>query len=377
MLMKLKCQRSGLLDACSVVQMAVAARSTKPILTNIKAVADKDRLTLMATDLEVGVRYELSGVDVSRTGAVILPAGKLVSILRESNDDELTITADSDGTLIKTQSGRFTMAAADPADFPDLPAFDSDEPHHLVNTGVIRRMIRRTVFAADRKESGARWAVTGILWETESGKVRLVATDTKRLALCEGPATLVNTPPDEKPLSHLIPQKAISLLERCLADDGENVGVLLRTNDAMFLTERATIHTRLVEGRFPPFRDIIPKKLPIKVPITVADFHSRVRQAAIMTDDESKRLDLHFATGKLTLNADGSETGTSEVVMDLPDYSSDDVDIAFDPSYLTEMLRAIDGEPNLMLEMINGDKPAVFRLGDVYTYLVMPLTGSS
>jgi DNA polymerase-3 subunit beta len=374
--MKLKCQRESLLNACTLVQMAVAARTTKPILSNIKAVANRDTLTLMATDLEVGIRYELAGVDVNRTGAAIIPVGKLVSILRESNEAEITLNADEQGMLIKTASGKYTMPAGDPAEFPDIPEFDADGPFHEVNAGVIRTLVRRTAFAADRKESGARWAVTGVLWEAADEKARLVATDTKRLALCDGPATMHGEKSkDEKPSSHLIPQKTVSLLERSLTDDGERVRIALKSNEAMFQTERAVIHTRLVEGRFPPYKDIIPKKAPVKIALSASEFYSRVRQAAIMTDDETKRVDFSFAPGKLTLKAEGSETGSSEVVMLLPDYTGDEVDIAFDPQYLTEMLRAIEGEPTLNLEMTDGDKPAVFKVGDAYLYLVMPLAG--
>jgi DNA polymerase III subunit beta len=373
--MKVKCTRDSLLNACTLVQMAVAARTTKPILANIKAIADKDSLTLMATDLEVGIRYELRGVDVGRTGVAILPVGKLVSILRETHDADIALHADADGTLVKTSTGKFTMPAGVAEEFPDIPAFDDDGPYHEINAGVIRSLIRRTAFAADRKESGARWAVTGVLWEAAEGKARLVATDTKRLALTDGPATMSGATADDKPASHLIPQKTVNLLERSLVDDGERVRIALRANEAMFQTERAMIHTRLVEGRFPPYKDIIPKKSAVKMTLATAEFLSRVRQAAIMTDDETKRVDFSFAPGKLTLKADGSETGSSEVIMDLPDYKGEEIDIAFDPQYLIEMLRAIEGEPSLTLEMTNGEKPAVFRVGENYLYLVMPLAG--
>ncbi len=374
--MKVKCQRESLLSACQLVGMAVAARTTKPILANIKAVAHDDALTLMATDLEIGIRYELRGVDVNRSGAAILPAGKLISILRESNDAEITLDADGEGSVLRTSTGRFNLPAGDPAEFPDIAAFDDSGKHHEITAGVLRTLIQRTAFAADKKESGARWAVTGVLWEAEDQKVRLVATDTKRLALTEGQAKTHDAEaPDAKPVSHLIPQKAMQLLERSLVDGGEVIRVALNTNEAMFQTERALIHTRLVEGRFPPYRDIIPKKSAIKLNLTPADFLSRVRQAAIMTDDETKRVDFTFEPGKLTLKAEGAETGSSEVKLDLPEYTGEEITIAFDPQYIIEMLRAIDGEASITLEMTNGEKPAVFRAGEGYLYLVMPLAG--
>ncbi len=345
--MKVTCIREGLLTACQLVGVAVAARTTKPILANVKAAARDDALTLMGTDLEVGIRYELRGVKVARAGSAILPVTRLVSILRETSDDEITLDAGDEMTTIRLSTGRFELPGGDVAE--------------------------RTAFAADKTES-TRFAVTGVLWEAENKTVRLVATDTKRLALCEGPAD-VHGGSDPKGQSHLIPLKTIMLLERNLTDDGEMVRVALKPNEALFQTERALIHTRLVEGRFPPYRSIIPKKLDIRLQVPVADFLARVRQAAIMTDEESKRVDFHFEKGQVTLTARGPETGTGEVTLALPEYAGPVVDIAFDPAYLVEMLRAIEGEPTATLEMTDGQKPALFRVGDQYLYLVMPLVG--
>lgn len=371
--MKVTCIREGLLTACQLVGVAVAARTTKPILANVKAAARDDALTLMGTDLEVGIRYELRGVKVARAGSAILPVTRLVSILRETSDDEITLDAGDEMTTIRLSTGRFELPGGDVAEFPEIPAFDDGGKYHEVTAGVLRTLIRRTAFAADKKES-TRFAVTGVLWEAENKTVRLVATDTKRLALCEGPAD-VHGGSDPKGQSHLIPLKTITLLERNLTDDGEMVRVALKPNEALFQTERALIHTRLVEGRFPPYRSIIPKKLDIRLQVPVADFLARVRQAAIMTDEESKRVDFHFEKGQVTLTARGPETGTGEVTLALPEYAGPVVDIAFDPAYLVEMLRAIEGEPTATLEMTDGQKPALFRVGDQYLYLVMPLVG--
>ncbi|QEL14524.1 DNA polymerase III subunit beta [Limnoglobus roseus] len=374
--MKVKCQRDWLLTACQLVGVAVAARTTKPVLSCIKAIAQDDALFLMATDLEIGVRYELRGIEVKRAGAALLQPNKLISILRESSDADITLDSDENGTLVRTSTGRFNLPGGDANEFPDIPAFDDGGQYHEINAGLLRSMIKRTAFAADKTEATARWAVTGVLWEAEEKKARLVATDTRRLALTEGVADVHGGVKDAKTPSHLVPQKAVQLLERSLADDGELIRIVLKPNEAMFQTGRALIHTRLVEGRFPPYRDIIPKKPGVTLAIPTAEFLSRVRQAAIMTDDESKRVEFKFEPGKLTLNAQGgADHGSGEVTMDLPDYQGGEIDIAFNPQYLIDMLRAVESEPTLTLEMTDGQKPAVFRLGADYLYLVMPLTG--
>lgn len=371
--MKLHCQRDGLLNACLLVGQAVAPRTTKPLLANVKAIAQDDALTLMATDLEIGLRYELRGMEVQRAGAAILPITRLISILRESNDADILLDADEHSTQVRTTTGKFQLPGGNPDEFPDLPMFDPGSDYHEVNAGTLRGLIKRTAFAADRKEGTARWAVTGILWETGENLMRLVATDTKRLALIEGPAQVHGEPSAGKGPSHLIPQKAIQLLERSLMDDGALIRVCLKSNEALFENGPVLIHTKLVEGRFPPYRDIIPKKSEHKLNLPVAEFLNRVRQAAIMIDEEAKRVNFLFSPGKLTLKAQGASTGSSEVVLDLPEFPGPDIETAFDPQYLVEMLRAIEGEPTLSLEISDGQKPALFKLGSSYLYLVMPL----
>jgi DNA polymerase-3 subunit beta len=185
-------------------------------------------------------------------------------------------------------------------------------------------------------------------------------------------------PADSVKATHLVPLKAIGLLERNLTDDKELVRVGLRTNDALFQTERATIYTSLLQGKFPPHRDHIAKTrrdATQRVTLPVEGFLSRVRQAAIMTDEESMRVDLTFEPGKVTLEARGANTGSSEVSLELPDHDGPKLEIAFDPQFLVECLRSLEGEPTVTLEMSTGTKAALFRCGEQYSYLVMPLTG--
>ncbi|MFO0937957.1 MAG: DNA polymerase III subunit beta [Gemmataceae bacterium] len=371
--MKLTCQTDALLAACQLVGAAVAARSTMPILANIKAIAQDDALVIMGTDQDVGIRYELRGVDVKRAGACIIPPHRLISILRECAEETVSIDASQNSIHVKAGSGKYELPNGDPDSFPDLPTFETGQNYHEVTAGLLRTLIKRVAFAADKKE-GTRWAVTGVLWEAEKDRVRLVATDTKRLALVEG-AAVVHGGTDPKGPSHLIPIKTVQLLERHLTDDSEPIQIALRPNGAMFQTGRWLIHTKLVEGRFPPYKDIIPKKSVVKLPLDTATFASRVRQAAIMSDEESKRVDFQFAGPKLTLLARGADTGSSEVTMPLENYDGPDIEIAFDPQYVLEFLRAVDGEPNVLLEMTDGTKPAVFRVGEHYSYLVMPMGG--
>jgi len=214
--------------------------------------------------------------------------------------------------------------------------------------------------------------MTGVLWEFEGNQLRLVATDGRRLAVAAG-AAVDHGGGDTKGQTHVVPTKAMGLLERVLQDAEQPVRISLRPNEALFQTERATIYTRLVEGRYPNYREVFPKKQTSKVPLTAGPFLSAVRQAAIMTDEESKRVVFEFAKKKLTLQARGAETGRSKVEMPI-DYDGKEVKISFDAHFVSDMLRILPPDAPLTLELVDGNSPAMFRNGADYSYVVMPLT---
>jgi DNA polymerase-3 subunit beta len=184
--MKAICHREGLLSACQLASAAIPARDVKPILKNIKAIAGDGRCTLMATDMEVGIRLDVQGLTILEPGEAILPAAKLLAILRETRDSELEIESDPSACVVKGPSLEFEMPSEDPGQFPDLPTFAEDK-FHEITSGSLREMIRRTVFAA--ADETARYSMTGVLWELEENIARLVATDGRRLALGQGSAS--------------------------------------------------------------------------------------------------------------------------------------------------------------------------------------------
>lgn len=367
--MKAAFHREGLLAASQLASAAIAPRDVKPILRNLKMVVEADKCTVMATDLELGVRLEVRGVRVSELGDAILPASRLIAILRESADDEMDLEADNDRSVMHGKSNEYEMPGEDPGNFPDVPSFTEDKYHEL-HGGVLREMIRRTVFAAATENP--RYAMTGVLWELDGNSARLVATDGRRLAVAQATCTAQGGH-TTKGTTPVVPTKAMGLLERVLHDPDEVVRVSLRPNDVLFKTDRAMIYSRLVEGRFPAYREVFPKKTTVKIVLPVAPFLVAIRQSAIMTDEESKRVTFSFSNKKLTLQARGVETGRSKVEMPL-EYEGKSVEINFDPRYLVEMLRVLPADAPLVLELTDGASPALFRSGDDYSYVAMPLT---
>lgn len=366
--MKLQCPRHETLSALQLVSSAVPGRNQRPILQNVKAIAGDDHCSLLATDLEVAIRRELENIPVDKPGEILFPAVRILAIFREAPDEELVIQSEGQKTTVRGQATEFELESEDPATFPDIPSSNGDG-YHEITARTLKAMLRRTSFAAAAESP--RYAMTGTLWELEGNKIRLVATDGRRLAMAEGEA-VVHGNHSTKSTTHVVPTKAGRLLEQNLDDPEDLVRVTIRPNEAFFTTGQATIYTRLVEGRYPAYKDVFPKKSVIKVPLVTGAFHAAIRQAAVMAENESRRVVCSFGPKKLVLRSQSAEAGRSQV--DLPiEHSGKTVEIAFDPRLLTDMLRVLDPADEVAIELTDGDSPALFRAGNDYSYLVMPL----
>lgn len=366
--MKITVATSKFLSACQIVANATGDRSTIPALQNIKITAIDDKIILMATNSDLGIRYELPDVNVKASGSCVVPPQKLIAILRESDGEETTLDSSGNSAKVKSGSGKYELPNFNPDDFPDLPEINTDD-NHEAKSNELREAMRRTIFAADRKE-GARWAVTGLLWEVSAkGGITLVATDTKRLAKNEcGSSVPGNTWKDNR----MIPAKYASLIERYLPSNDNIVKIAITPNAAMFQCGNWTIQSKIVEGRFPPYKDIIPKKSDSTVEVNVAEFARAIRQAAITTDEESKRVDMEFSDGKVVMTSRGAETGSGEVTLNIP-YEGQKVSVGLDPQYVLEFLRANTDAEKVKIELKKSSDPVVFKTGDNSVYLVMPM----
>lgn len=367
--MKATCSREDLLAGFQMVSGVVPSRSPKPILLNVKLCVGTDKTYLLATDLEVGIRYIVPGVTVEQEGEAILPMARVNSILRESSDPEIHLETDESGTRIWGSRSRFQLPGEAPEEFPEVADF-AEQAYHEIGATLLRTMIRRTIFAADVESM--RYALNGLLLETEGNQLSLVGTDGRRLAVVRGSATAKGGH-STSDINPVIPTKAMNLIDRNLQGQEDQVAIAVHPNKVLVRTPHAIISSRLVEGRFPRYQEVFPKRYDIRVTLNVADFLQTVRQAAIVTSEESRGVNLTLSDGKLILAAQAAEIGESEVELPVS-FDGSEVKITFDPRYLIDMLRILNEQSTVTLDLIDADSAAVFRTDDGYSYVVMPLT---
>ncbi len=369
--MRAVCHREGLLSAFAAVSGVAPLRSPKAILQNVKFTVDRTRgATLMATDLEVGIRARVLGVTAEENGAVVLPTARMSSILRTALDETLTIESDDQRLLVRGAHSEFSLPLEDVELFPELPEFAAAS-YHTIAAGDLKKLIRRTVFATDVEST--RYALGGVLFEFTADLLALVGTDGRRLARMTAALEAENSPalPGGSPV---VPVKALKLLERNLLDDDPPVHLVIQAGTSILIrTESAVIYSRLVEGRFPRYQDVFPASVETKIPMQVGPLRIAVEQAAIVTSDESRGVDFRFSEGVLSLITQTAEIGSSHIELPIP-YEGKPIEITFDPRYLIDALKTLDDSATITAELIDSKNAAVFRTDDHYVYVVMPLT---
>ncbi len=368
--MRLMCDREQLLSAFQTAAAVAPARSPKPVLQNVKIEATKEGVMLLATDLEVGIRITVPGIEVDKPGSALLPISRVGPILRESRDSKLLIETNQQGTVVKGERSEFKLPAENPDEFPTVAAF-TDGKYHELPGRLFREVIRRTIFATDNESS--RYALGGVLVELVEKKITAVGTDGRRLAKMEGPASSVGGHSNADMMT-IIPARAMQLMERAFTDADEQVQIATRANDVLVRSPRVTIYSRLVEGRFPKWRDVFPHRQDAqKIELPVGPFYAAVRQAAIFTSEESRGVDFTFADGTCKLAAQAADVGQSHV--DLPvSYNGPAVSITLDPRYLSDFLKVLDQEKTFTLELKDAASAAVCSTDDGYAYVIMPLS---
>jgi DNA polymerase-3 subunit beta len=367
--MKITCQREKLLAAFQTAASVAPARSPKPILQNVKLEVSDQKATLTATDLEVGIRIEVPGITVEVPGCTVLPIARFGSILRESTDEKLRLDADGKGTHVRGERSEFKLPSENPDEFPTVASFNEDK-YHETSARLLREMIRRTIFATDAESS--RYALGGVLLEFTENKITAVGTDGRRLSRMEGPARAVGGHAGAA-ANTIVPTRSMQLIERALSDSDGEVQLATRENDILVRSPRTTIYSRLVEGRFPRWRDVFPQRTDgQRIELPVGPMYSAVRQAMIVTTEESRGVDFSFGDGTLVLAARAADAGQSRVEMPIG-YDGPSVGIMLDPRFVNDFLKVLDLDRTITLDIKDSESAAVFLTDDGYGYVVMPL----
>ncbi|MBN1766458.1 MAG: DNA polymerase III subunit beta [Sedimentisphaerales bacterium] len=366
--MKIACNRAALYEAVQLASSIVPARTPKEILKCAKIQADKESQTVivMATDNEITVKYTIPQVQVDDGGSTVLPADRIASILHESSDETVNLELTDATCEVVGKDSRFRIYGHDPDDYPAI-AITPPEGVLQIQAAVLKRMIHMTSFAAARENT--RYAINGVLWEQQGKKLRLVATDGRRLAKMDG--TTKSKSSDDNQTA-IVPGKTMQVVERILHDPEEQVQISFPDNKICINTALVQVLSNLVQGRFPKYSDVIPEGHEKKIKINRELLSSGVRRVALLANEQSKGILLSFSNESLCLTSSTPEAGEAEIRMPV-EYQGEEFKIGFNPQYILEALRVVE-ELDIVFELSDPGKPGVIKAGKDFLYVLMPVT---
>ena len=367
--MKLTITREQLQEGLVAVAASVPAKTTLPILSNILLEATKDGIRLSGTDLDISVSTTVSA-SVDQEGAITLPARKLVEIVRELPSAAIRLTASGEQRVtIECGRSKFKLLGLPREEFPAFPSVKFDGGWRT-SSKELQKLISHVAFAASTEES--RPILNGVLWELRPERMRMVATNGHRLARMDVPTSEAS---GASQADLIVPPKALEQIRR-LFDTDEIVEIARSENHLGFRTSATQIFTRLIEGPYPNYEQVIPRENDKVATADKAALTAALRRMSIVASDQTHRIRMAFANGSCKLSVQTPDLGEAQEELNVS-YEGDPLEIGFNAAYLLEILKFIPTDEVRMTfkaperaatcEPVGWDDPAS------YLALVMPL----
>ncbi|KPJ91058.1 MAG: hypothetical protein AMS18_09405 [Gemmatimonas sp. SG8_17] len=362
--MKVKITRENFQKGLSAVAATIPTRTTLPVLSNILVETVPDGLRVRGTDLDISVSVQ-TPAEVEREGAITVPAKKIADIARELPDAPVALSSDGGRVSLVCGKSKFRLNSLPSDEYPSFPEVPFGKGWSL-RGGELQRLSAHTSFAVSSEET--RPVLNGVLWQLRGGEMLMVATNGHRLAKM---AVKVDAAGGEDDL--IVPPKALQQVEK-LFDADDELQIARSESHLGFRTERTEVYTRLIEGPYPNYEQVLPQDADKDCVADRAELTAAIRRMAIIASDQTHRVRLSFTPEKLALGVQTPDLGEAEDELSVQ-YTGTPLDIGFNAQYLLEVLRYIDTD-EVKVSLSAPERPAMFKpvgAGDDYTCLVMPL----
>lgn len=355
--------KEKILEGLQRVQNVVSTRTTLPILSNTLVQAGKEGLSLTTTDLDVGIRCTVEA-DVSKPGATTLPARKLFTILKELPGTAIEVEVDDrNAASIRCGSSFYKIMGLPEEEFPRFPQSAGGKALKI-EAAVLRDMLKRTAYAVSNDET--RYVLNGVYMTFKGDKLTVVATDGRRLALIEHDVEV----PKGADCELILPAKTVGELQRLLGDKGE-VKINVGENQIIFEFDGTTLVSKLIEGAYPNFRQVIPTEAKERVSLERETLLAALHRASILASEKSQSVKLNFAKNTLTITANTPEVGEAKETLSI-NYKGKEITVAFNPQYLMDPLRNLDAD-EVFMELTDDLSPGVVKVNAPFLYVLMPM----
>ena len=372
--MKFKINQDHFSNGLQQVLNVVASRSTMPILSNVLIEAEEGHISLTTTNLDLGIRCRIKA-EVTDTGSITLPVRKLATIVKELPVSEVFLeTSEKNQAKITSGGSLFKIMGISSEEFPPLPTFENRKVFELSQDEIVN-MLKSVSYAQSTDEN--RYILNGVYFNFADEKLTLVATDGRRLGL----TGLDLEVSEENAGSLILPAKTVAELER-LMGKGEKVNIAFNDRQAAFeigldeagdsgLVDHIYLVSKIVEGNYPNYRQVIPKETEHRVKIERELMLECVHRAALVTSDKSNSVKIKVSKNLLEISGQSSEYGESHESMAIA-YDGPEVQVAFNPQFLMEPLKALNKD-EVFFEFKDELSPGLFKTLDNFICVIMPL----
>ncbi|MCI1904177.1 MAG: DNA polymerase III subunit beta [Enterococcaceae bacterium] len=357
--MKFSMNRNQFLQALQTVQRAITSKTTIPILTGVKIALSEENLVLTGSNADISIETTIRSADekahleIESVGGIVLPARFFSEIVKKLPDPEFSFEKMSNQqVLIVSGAAEFIVNGQDADNYPRLPVVDSSN-QFKISAKVLSTLINETVFAVSVHES--RPILTGVHFILREEQLKVVATDSHRLSQRVIPLT------DGKDFNLVIPGKSLLELSRSIAEDEEDVTVAVMENQVLFKTKDTDFYSRLLEGNYPDTDRLIPSEFNTEIVFNSQAFLNAIDRASLLSHEgRNNMVKLLITDAVVKLTGNSPEIGRVEEVLEYEKVSGEPLEIAFNPDYMKEALRAF-GDVDILIQFISPIRPFILK----------------
>ena len=364
--MKISISRDEILNPLQMVNSVIERRQTLPILSNVLMTIKDNILSLTGTDLEVEVINSCQTINTEE-GETTLPARKLLDICKALPEgSNLDIQIDGERAVLKSGRSRFTLSTLSAAEFPSIDALISPFEFN-VSQKTFKKLIDQTQFCMAQQD--VRYYLNGLMLELSNDQIISVATDGHRLAFCQAKAELKPTETRQV----IIPRKAVNEISRLLEDSDEDIAISLSENHIRINFSNVIFTSKLIDGKFPDYQQVIPQKCDNEVTSSRNNLHQAFNRTSVLSNEKYRGMRLQLGQNQLTATVHNPEQDEAEEIIEVS-YSGDEFEIGFNVAYLLDALSAIKSEEVVMQLTDSNHSCLLFGSEDVNSkYVVMPM----
>lgn len=363
--MRAVCARKDLYHGVQTVSRAIAGRSAWPILNNILIQTEADHLRLTAFDLELGIECTVQA-KIEEEGSLTVPARLVAEVLSTLPEADVQLSVDEQSAVnVRCEKSDYTLLGLPAEEFRPLPEIPDDRKFEITQSA-LHGMINQTIFAVSPDESRA--ILTGILLVLEGEEIKLVSTDTNRLAVRT--SSVANASGEA---SCIVPRRALDEIGRLLEDEDSPVQISIADSQIKFIINGVTVVSRLIEGQFPNFERVIPTECERKLTIPADQLLACVRRASIVAREDANRVVFQVEGDKLAIRAQSGDVGKAYEELEIVK-EGEDIEIAFNAKFLVEFLNVV-GTEGIFMELTGPLNQGMMKpVGkEDYLYVLMPM----